>query len=118
VPSYPDLLAAQEAVKRISGVRALAEDIRVEVPAAHVRNDTDIARAAADSLAWCITLPEGLRATVRDGAIVLEGTVDWPFQSAEAFRAVSHLAGVRSVDNRIVAKNGTRTDDARPQFVR
>jgi osmotically-inducible protein OsmY len=114
VPAYPDLLAAQDTVKQISGVRAVAEDIRVEVPSEHRRDDTDIAARAADALAWHVTLPEGLRATVREGRVILEGHVDWPFQRTEAFGAVSHLAGVRAVENLIsVRQQNAPTADAK-----
>ena len=101
VPSYPDLLAAQEAVKRISGVRAFAEDLKVEPPGKHRRNDTDIARAAADVLAWHSTLPDTLTVEVREGKITVEGEVAWEHQREEAFAALSRLAGVRAIDNRI-----------------
>jgi len=101
VRTYPELLAARDAVKRISGVRAFAEDLKVELPSSHRRNDTDIARAAADVLMWHSTLPEGLSVEVRDGNVTLEGEVDYEYQRTEAFAAISRLAGVRTVDNKI-----------------
>jgi len=101
VPGYPDLLAAREAVKRISGVRAFADDVCVELPASRRRDDTDIARAAADVLTWHSTLPDGLRVEVHGGLVTIEGEVDFEHQRGEAFAAISRLAGVRAVDNQI-----------------
>jgi osmotically-inducible protein OsmY len=109
VPSYLDLLAAERAVRAISGVRALAQEISVELPEAHVRDDGALTYSVADALLWHVTLGERLRATVAAGAVTLEGDVDWTFQAAEAIHAVSGLQGVVCVIDRIVLKRGCET---------
>src|SRR5271169_1194212 len=52
VGHFTDKWAAEDVVKRISRVRAIANEIQVKIPLAGVRNDTDIAAAAANALRW------------------------------------------------------------------
>src|SRR5579862_6677866 len=56
VPDYSGRWIAEDIAKRISGVRAIANDIEVKIPAVGVRNDTDIAEAAANALKWNASL--------------------------------------------------------------
>ena len=51
--------AAEDITKRVSGVRAIANDIRVTIPLSGVRTDTDIAVAAANALQWNVSMGGG-----------------------------------------------------------
>jgi len=105
VASYVEKHAAEKAVMRIHGVRALANDLEVKLPGDSKRSDADIARAAAYALEWSTNVPKDhVKANVTDGWINLEGTVDWNFQKFAAEKAVSHLMGVRGVVNMISVK--------------
>jgi osmotically-inducible protein OsmY len=99
VATFPEKIAAEESVKRVVGVRALANDI--EVKGITGRSDSDIARLALDALQDRVTVPTTVRAVVRGGYVVLEGAVTWMYQKRAAESAVSYLPGVRGVDNRI-----------------
>ena len=102
VESYPMKYAAEEAAKRVLGVKAVANDIEVKLPGERVRTDTEIAQAAANALEWNTQVPhERIKVTVRDGWVTLEGNVDWPYQREAAKRAVENLTGVRGVTNLI-----------------
>ena len=92
-------LAAGRAVKRVPGVRSLANDLHVRT--ASERTDTDIARDALHRLRNNVSIPEGVQAVVSDGFITLDGTVHWSHQRAAAEQAVKYLAGVRGVANAI-----------------
>ena len=48
VSSYVEKLEAVQAVKRIAGVKAIADDIEIQLPASYHRNDGDIAAAATN----------------------------------------------------------------------
>ena len=52
VDSFSKKEEAETAAKRVSGVKAVAEDIEVKPFATSVKNDTEIARMVADSLKW------------------------------------------------------------------
>lgn len=61
VPSYWQKIEAENAAKRVTGVRAVANDLEVELPGERRRDDTDIARAAANALAWHSELPDTIK---------------------------------------------------------
>jgi osmotically-inducible protein OsmY len=103
--SYSEKMAAKQAAERVQGVKAIANDIEVRWPGSAERTDSDIARAAADALAWRTSVPQGrVKVAVSNGWIALEGDVDWHYQKAAAFEAVHHLLGVQGVTNLITLK--------------
>lgn len=105
VPSYADRLAAERVVKRIVGVKGLANDLSVRLPGDARRTDTDLATAAVKALEWDVQVPHQLvKPRVAEGWITLEGQVEWQFQREAAERAVRHLLGVLGVSNRIILK--------------
>ena len=105
VDSYAEKWAAERAVKRLSGVKALAVELEVKLPGSSERTDADIARAAENALDWNISVPEDrIKVTVENGRITLEGEVDWQFQRSAAEGAVLHLTGVKGVSNQITVK--------------
>jgi osmotically-inducible protein OsmY len=96
---------AGSAARRINGIMAVANDIEVQLPGDHHRNDTDVARKAAEALAWDVSLPaDCVKVTVSDGWITLGGEVDWGYQKTAAETAVRRLLGVRGVTNGITVK--------------
>ena len=96
---------AGSAARRIYRVRAQANEIEVQLPGDGRRNDTDIARAAADALAWNVSMPpDRVKVTVSDGWIILNGEVDWGYQMGAAEVAVLRLLGVRGVTNEVTVK--------------
>jgi osmotically-inducible protein OsmY len=105
VSTYGEKLAAVEAAKRVHGVRAVADELRVKLASKHQRNDSEIAEAVANSLRWNVNIPdERATATVRDGRVTLQGTVEFAYQRYEAERAVRHVVGVVAVMNEIRVK--------------
>jgi len=89
VDSFAEKWAAEKAVKRLPGVKALAVDLKVELPGSSERTDPDIARAAENALKWDVSVPyERIKVTMEQGFLTLEGEVDWEFQRSAAKRAV------------------------------
>ena len=101
VDTYAQKWAAEDATKRVSGVRTVAHDLTVKVLSDHVRSDSDIASAVQSTLKWDVLVPKAVTAVVRDGRVILEGQVDWNFEREAAERAIRHLTGVVSVSNSI-----------------
>ena len=105
VPSYADKYIAIYAVERVTGVKAVADEIEVKLPSSHERTDTELAHAAVNALGWHVQVPEDrVKATVRDGWITLEGEVEWQYQRGAAERALRNLKGVRGVTNLVSVK--------------
>lgn len=104
VSSYSEKWAAVRAAERVYGVRAVADEIKVELPTSSVRDDVDIAQAVARTLRWNTLVPEDVKAEVRNGVVTLRGEVEWSYQRNEAERAVRNITGVTGVTNLIVVK--------------
>ena len=105
VDSFAEKYAAQRAAERVSGVRAIADDLEVKLPGSYQRTDTEIAHAAINAMRWDIQVPdEKIKVKVSDGWVTLEGTVEWRYQKDAAERSVRYLTGVRGVSNLIVMK--------------
>ena len=102
VESLQTRVAAERAVKRVGGVRSIANDLLVKHPGE--RTDTDIAREALHRLRNNVSVPAEVQAVVSDGCITLDGTVSWMYQRVAAENAVRHLRGVRSVSNEITLR--------------
>jgi len=102
VTTYYQKLAANRAVRRVYGVRAVANDLAVKPTPSTRRTDVEIARAVAKVLRGEGAVPPGtVSATVDDGWVTLTGTVAWPYQRMAAEAAVEDLYGVKGVNNSI-----------------
>jgi len=102
VASLAEQKAAEDAARRVSGVRALALDLVVVIPGEGRPTDTQIALAARQALDWCVFVPrDQVVVTVDAGHVTLQGQVDSAFQRKAAERSVRGLRGVASVANRV-----------------
>src|SRR5271154_6273901 len=73
VDTYAEKWAAEDATKRVSGVRTVAQDLTVKILGEHQRSDSDIARAVQSALEWDVSVPNAVTAKVRNGEVTLEG---------------------------------------------
>jgi osmotically-inducible protein OsmY len=100
VGNYDEKLAAEAAVRRVHGVKAIVQEIEVNVPYALKRPDEDIAATAVSRLAWNVAVPpDSISIQVSKGVITLTGEVDHHFQSEAAERELRRISGVVAVDN-------------------
>jgi len=105
VDSYSKKWAAERAAQHVRGVRAVANDIEVQLPGASKRTDSEIAAEAVRALESDVFVPEDkVRVTVSKGWITLEGEVEWQYQRSAADRAVRRLSGIRGVSNLITVQ--------------
>jgi osmotically-inducible protein OsmY len=106
VNTFTEKLAAERAIKRVFGVRAVVEEIEVKIGGVYKRTDQDIAQAALNNLRWRTNVPDkDISLKVENGWITMEGSVQWNFQKEAAKNAVKDLAGVRGVTNIIRVKS-------------
>ena len=112
VKFYPEKIAAEKAVKRVSGVQGIAQEIKVEPLGTHVRTDADLAKTALNLLAWDVVIPkDSVTVTVDRGWLQLDGSVEWDFQKLDAERAVHAMAGLIGIENRIVVRQSVSAQD-------
>ena len=117
VGSYMEKSAAERAVLRVYGVKALANDLAVQLVSAHERTDTEIAQAAVEALTWSMTIPsERVTIIVKGGQVTLNGTLDWQYQKDAAARAVRDFTGVTGVVNNIIVKPRVKTTDVQDKI--
>ena len=117
VDSFSEKWAAERAAKRVSGVKAIAEEIQVRLPGVSERSDVDIARAAENALAWDIWVPKDRVKVIVEGSwVTLEGEVDRQYQKESAEDAVRHLLGVKGVSNEIVIKPSVSPADVKTKI--
>jgi len=105
IDTYSMKWAAERAVRRVSGVKGLAEEIKVSLPDPYKRTDEDIARSATTILNWNVWIPrDRVKVMVHNGWITLSGDVDWFYQEEHAVDAVRHMIGISGVTNKITIK--------------
>jgi len=93
VSSYWEKDAAEKAVKRVYGVKGVANDLEIKLSS--MRSDPEIAREAVHELESHVSIPpDRIKVTVKRGWVTLEGKVDWQYQKNLAESAVKNLRGV------------------------
>ncbi len=102
--TFTEKWAAETAVKSVKGVRGIANELSVDLPGMHARDDADLAKTIVELLRWHADLPQTIQAEVKDGYVTLHGTVDWPYQRDDARDAIRHLTGVRGIYDDLVIK--------------
>ena len=105
VESYAQKLAAERAVQRIKGVRALAENLEVRYPSDGRKSDDQLAAQALSMIKWhAQLLPDSIKVKVQNGVVTLTGEVDWQYQRKAAEASVRRLSGIMAVINDVRVK--------------
>jgi len=105
VDSYAEKWNAERAAQRVSGVKALATELKIQLTGLGLRDDADVARAVENVLDWNASLPAGaVTVMVENGWVTLAGTVDWQYQRQAAADSIRFLLGVTGVSDQIGLK--------------
>jgi osmotically-inducible protein OsmY len=109
VDAYAKKAEAEDAVKRVVGVKAVVEKIEVKYGSNWAKkDDNDIATEIVNAFRWHMEVPsDKVTARVEKGWVTLDGQVEWNFQSDAANDAVKNLSGVAGVSNNIKIKSQT-----------
>ncbi|WP_434652463.1 BON domain-containing protein [Pseudomonas sp. R3-56] len=117
VHTYTQKKAVEQAVRRLRGVRAIAEEIEIRRLEDQLLSDDVIAARCLDVIRWNAVIPEDqIQINVQRGAVRLEGEVDWQYQKQAAERAVHALAGVVSIENRLAIRDRDSANDIKGQI--
>ena len=110
---------AERAVRRVAGVRAIAQEIDVRLSREHQRSDADIAQAIENAFGWHTLVPaERIQVKVEKGWVTLTGTVGWDYQRRVAEQTVRPVKGVVGVTNRIGLQAMATPGDVRDRIHR
>ncbi len=106
VDGYTKKSEAEDAVKKVAGVKAVVEKILVKYPSSwSKKDDNDIATEVINAFKWNWEVPaDKVKVRVEQGWVTLEGQVEWNFQRDHAQAAVKNLLGVTGVSNSITVK--------------
>ena len=117
VPTYLQKRTAENIVKRVKGVRAIAQEIEVRPIGSHITADDEIAKRAANSLRWNSSVPkDAVQIKVENGLVSLSGKVKWYFEKQAAEKAVRGLTGVTGVSNLISIEPSVSPTDVRQRI--
>lgn len=115
--SFAEKHAVEQAVRRVGGVRGIAVELDIKLPASGERSDSDLARAATESLRLNSLVPDDkVQVEVENGWVTLTGEVDWSYQFASAEQCIRPLAGVRGLFNQITIKPRVKGEDIARQI--
>jgi osmotically-inducible protein OsmY len=101
VPSQGQCAAAVAAAHRVAGVIGVASLLAVALPSGDFGDDAALAQLVNQALATNAGVPDGIKATARDGNIFLTGTVSLSARRVAAEDTVAGVAGVLSITNEI-----------------
>jgi len=117
VKSYAEKIAAERAVRRVAGVDAIAEELKVRFASDPKTADHEIAKRILDMLQWSVLVPDHkVKVKVEHGWVTLSGEVDWHYQSDEARKIASGITGVTGVSNNILVARQVATADVRKRI--
>lgn len=104
--SYVEKLAVKDAAEHVSGLHTLVLDVSVSPPAAHQRNDTEIAAAIEHILGWSTPVARNrVKISVNDGWVTLSGELEWNFERRAVEKLIAPLKGVVGITNNIALKS-------------
>jgi osmotically-inducible protein OsmY len=113
VRSYGEKPAARMAAGRVSGVRAVADEIEVRPAEAKRMHDGELARRVLSVIAWDAMVLDAVKVKVEKGWVQLTGAVEWHYQRQAAERAVNKLSGVVGVSNLIELRSRPHAYDVK-----
>lgn len=109
VDGYAKKSEAEDAAKRVAGVKVVVEKIEVKYASDWAKkDDNDIAAEIVSAFKWNWEAPgDKVKAKVENGWVTLDGELAWKFQSDAAAKSVKALLGVTGVSNNIKIKSQT-----------
>ncbi|MCZ7866206.1 BON domain-containing protein [Agrobacterium salinitolerans] len=117
VPTYMQKASVESIVRRVKGVKGIAEEIEVRPFRANLTADDEIAKRAVSTLKWNTVVPDdAVNVQVEKGWISLRGAVEWQYQKEAAADAVRTLTGVLGVTNWIEVKPRVSVADVKKRI--
>lgn len=117
VPTYAQKATIDDVVRRVAGVRGIAQEIEVRPFGANQTADDEIAKRALYMINWNTTVPKNaVQVKVQKGWVTLTGNVEWHYQKIAAGDAVRGLAGVSGVSNTIDLKPRVSVSDVKKRI--
>ena len=91
--------AGGRAAARVRGVTRIANELRVQIPHKHQRDDEDLRGDVLETLMLDVSVPTTVDAQARDGFVTLTGTAQWHYQREAAEFRTANVPGVAGINN-------------------
>jgi osmotically-inducible protein OsmY len=107
VDSYTKKTEAEDAAKKVAGVKAVVEKLEVKLSSVDgEKDDSDIAEEVLRAFKWSWRVPnDKVKVKVENGWVTLEGELQFNYEREAAMDAVKNLMGVTGVSNNIKIKS-------------
>lgn len=118
VQSFNQKIMAEQSVRKVTGVKAIAENLEVGISPNEKKTDAELAEAIVDAFYWNNAVPEGkIKIKVEDGVVTLDGSVYFEYQRAAATEAVQKLNGIVRINNMIALEVQPASGDVKKQIM-
>jgi osmotically-inducible protein OsmY len=109
VDSYAKKMEAENAAKKVIGVKALVEKIEIKFPHTFTKTSLEIANEVIAALNSNWSVPKNkVTVKVEEGWVTLDGELPWNYQKEAAKSAINYLTGVKGVTNNIKIKSESK----------
>jgi osmotically-inducible protein OsmY len=109
VDSYAKKMEAENAAKKVIGVKALVEKIEIKFPHTFTKTSLEIANEVIAALNSNWSVPKDkVTVKVEEGWVTLDGELPWNYQKEAAKSAINYLTGVKGVTNNIKIKSESK----------
>lgn len=106
VDSYIKKTEAEDAAKKVTGVKAVVENIEVKFGDWGPKTDDEVAREVLNAFKWSWQVPnDKITVKVEKGWVTLQGELNWQYQKEAAKSAIKNLLGVKGIINNITVKS-------------
>lgn len=117
VDSYPKKNSIEKAIKKIAGVKGIAEDLQVNLSEKHQKSDSEIAAMVMSAIEWHSAANiEKINILVEDGIVTIEGITDWNFQRKHVTKVIANIIGVKGIINNIKLTNSPLPGDLKKRI--
>jgi len=119
VPSFWQKRAAEQAAQKVKGVKAVAEEIKVQLPYEGTYSDEKIAERALSALSSDVSVPnDAVKVKVEGGRVTLTGEVNWNYQKTAAEHGVHKIMGLLGLTNEITVKPHVQAYEVRAKITK
>lgn len=106
VDHYAKKIEAENAAKKVIGVKILVENIIVKSSDSSSKTDNEIADEILKVFKSNALIPENrIKVIVGNGQVILEGELQWDYEREIIKNTICHLPGVRGIINHIKIKS-------------
>lgn len=117
VPTYAQKSTVEDVVRRVKGVKGIAQEIEVRPYGSNQTADDEIAKRAINMIHWNTAIPDSaVQVKVQKGWVTLTGKVEWQYQKTAAADVIRGLAGVVGIQNNIAVKAHASASDVKKRI--